>query len=140
MNIPYILLKEISFGDYGETGETDIISPTQQIEQKIAETEQRASAIETEISENSSIPDEEYRQKANELYEIWDEVLNELWAELKSTLPAEEMDTLTQEEVEWINNKENTISSIKSVSESEALRKAAELTKERVYVLFDKLS
>lgn len=148
MNIPYILLKEINSENHGETGENGITSPmqqaeqtspAQQIEQKITETEQRASAIEAEISENSDIPDEEYRQKLNELYEIWDEVLNELWTELKNALPSEEMDVLTQEEVEWINNKENTISSIRSVSEAEALLEAVELTKERVYVLLDRL-
>ena len=48
------------------------------------------------------------------------------------------MDVLTQEEVEWINNKENTMSSIRSVSETEALLEAVELTKERVYVLLDR--
>ena len=48
------------------------------------------------------------------------------------------MDVLTQEEVEWINNKENTISSIRSVSEAEVLLEAVELTKERVYVLLDR--
>lgn len=149
MNIPYILLKEINFENHGETEENGITSstqqveqasPAQQIEQKIAETEQRASAIEVEISENSGIPDEEYKQKLNEVYEIWDEVLNDLWTELKNVLSSEEMDVLTQEEVDWINNKENTINSIKNVSESEALMEAAEITKERVYALFDNLN
>ena len=62
-----------------------------------------------------------------------------MWADLKNTLPSEEMDVLTQEEIEWINSKENTINSIRNVSETDALIKAAELTKERVYVLLDRL-
>ena len=148
MNIPYILLKEINFGNYGQTETTssiqsaeqkEQISSTQQEKTKIEETEQQAVAIEAEISENTGISDEEYTQKLNQLYELWDKVLNDVWADLKNTLPSEEMDVLTQEEIEWINSKENTINSIRNVSETDALIKAAELTKERVYVLLDRL-
>lgn len=148
MNIPYILLKEINFGNYGQTETTssiqsaeqkEQISSTQQEKTKIEETEQQAAAIEAEISENTGISDEEYTQKLNQLYELWDKVLNDVWADLKNTLPSEEMDVLTQEEIEWINSKENTINSIRNVSETDALIKAAELTKERVYVLLDRL-
>lgn len=148
MNIPYILLKEINFGNYGQTETTSSVqnaeqkeqtSSTQQEKTKIEETEQQAAAIEAEISENTGISDEEYTQKLNQLYELWDKVLNDVWADLKNTLPSEEMDVLTQEEIEWINSKENTINSIRNVSETDALIKAAELTKERVYVLLDRL-
>ena len=142
------MLKEINFGNYGQTETTssiqsaeqkEQISSTQQEKTKIEETEQQAAAIEAEISENTGISDEEYTQKLNQLYELWDKVLNDVWADLKNTLPSEEMDVLTQEEIEWINSKENTINSIRNVSETDALIKAAELTKERVYVLLDRL-
>ena len=83
--------------------------------------------------------DEEYKQKLNQLYEIWDKVLNDEWAVLKNTLSSEEMDVLTQEEIEWINNKESTVNSIRNESETDSLIKATELTRERVYVLLDKL-
>lgn len=151
MDIPYILLKDINFEDYEETREPETTSPAQQAEQaeqisptqqtkiKVEEAEQQATSIETEISEHTGMPDEEYKQKLNALYELWDKVLNDVWADLKNTLSSEEMDVLTQEEIEWINNKENTVNSIKNMSETDALIQAAEITKQRVYVLLDRL-
>lgn len=163
MDIPYTLLKEINFGNYGEEGEAESvqqdgqisfvqqneqtapaqqeeqISPAQQMQQKIGETESQAAAIETEISVNVGLSGEEYKQKLNELYELWDNILNDEWAELKNVLPSEDMEALTQDEIDWINNKENTVNAIRNVSETDALMKAAEFTKERVYVLLDRL-
>ena len=148
MDIPYIPLKEINLEEGGETEDaettysepqTEQISPAQQVSSQIEETEQQASAIEAEIGENVNMSDEEYKQKLNQLYEIWDKVLNDEWAVLKNTLSSEEMDVLTQEEIEWINNKESTVNSIRNESETDSLIKATELTRERVYVLLDKL-
>ncbi len=148
MDIPYIPLKEINLEEGGETEDaettysepqTEQISPAQQVSSQIEETEQQVSAIEAEIGENVNMSDEEYKQKLNQLYEIWDKVLNDEWAVLKNTLSSEEMDVLTQEEIEWINNKESTVNSIRNESETDSLIKATELTRERVYVLLDKL-
>lgn len=148
MDIPYIPLKEINLEEGGGTEDaettysepqTEQISPAQQVSSQIEETEQQASAIEAEIGENVNMSDEEYKQKLNQLYEIWDKVLNDEWAVLKNTLSSEEMDVLTQEEIEWINNKESTVNSIRNESETDSLIKATELTRERVYVLLDKL-
>lgn len=148
MDIPYIPLKETNLEEGGGTEDaettysepqTEQISPAQQVSSQIEETEQQASAIEAEIGENVNMSDEEYKQKLNQLYEIWDKVLNDEWAVLKNTLSSEEMDVLTQEEIEWINNKESTVNSIRNESETDSLIKAAELTRERVYVLLDKL-
>ena len=146
MNIPYTLLKELNLGTASssaqnteQTGQTEQTSPAQQERSEIEETEQRAAIIEAEINANTGISAEEYKQKLNELYELWDKVLNDEWAVLKNTLSSEEMDALTQEEIEWINNKEAIVNSIKNTSETDALIKAAEITKERVYVLLDRL-
>ena len=148
MDIPYIPLKETNLEEGGGTEDaettysepqTEQISPAQQISSQIEETEQQVSAIEAEIGENVNMSDEEYKQKLNQLYEIWDKVLNDEWAVLKNTLSSEEMDVLTQEEIEWINNKESTVNSIRNESETDSLIKSTELTKERVYVLLDKL-
>lgn len=146
MNIPYTLLKELNLGTASssaqnteQTEQTEQTSPAQQERSEIEETEQRAAIIEAEINANTGISAEEYKQKLNELYELWDKVLNDEWAVLKNTLSSEEMDVLTQEEIEWINNKEATVNSIKNTSETDALIKAAEITKERVYVLLDRL-
>lgn len=148
MDIPYIPLKETNLEEGGGTEDaettysepqTEQISPAQQVSSQIEETEQQASAIEAEIGENVNMSDEEYKQKLNQLYEIWDKVLNDEWAVLKNMLSSEEMDVLTQEEIEWINNKESTVNSIRNESETDSLIKATELTRERVYVLLDKL-
>lgn len=137
IDIPYMLLSEIDFQDYGGLQEIEEISP---VEQKIKETEQQSNIIEAEIGDNANLSDEEYKQKWKELYELWDKTLNDIWTDLQNTLSSEEMDILTQEEIAWINSKENTINSIESISETDALIKAVELTKERVYVLIDRLA
>lgn len=130
-------MKEIDFQNHRELQEIEETSPA---EQKIKETEQQSNIIEVEISESINLSDEEYKQKLKELYELWDKTLNDIWTDLKNSLPSEEMDILTQEEIEWITSKENIVHSIENISETDALIKALELTKERVYVLLDRLS
>ena len=51
----------------------------------------------------------------------------------------EDMEALTNEELNWITEKEETVNSMTTLSEGEILAKAAELTKERVYELFNRL-
>lgn len=58
---------------------------------------------------------------------------------LQEALSSEEMETLIQEEMDWIQNKENIINTIKMQSVEEALKKAAEITRERVYDLLNML-
>ena len=57
----------------------------------------------------------------------------------QEALSSEEMETLIQEEMDWIQNKENIINTIKMQSVEEALKKAAEITRERVYDLLNML-
>ena len=47
---------------------------------------------------------------------------------------------MTQEELDWITGKENIINSAENPSAEETLIKVAEITKERVYELLDRLS
>lgn len=129
MTLPYVPLDEINTQDDNtevatETAtETQTLSIRQQAEQEIAETEQRAIAAET----------------GNEQYELWDDCLNRVWSYLKETLSLEDMEALTNEELDWITEKEETVNSMTTLSEGEILAKAAELTKERVYELFNRL-
>ena len=67
----------------------------------------------------------------------WDEELNVLWSYLKEGLSTDEMDALTQDELSWIASKESQVSFAES--EEEGLKLAAELTRERVYYLLDKI-
>ena len=124
MTIPYVPLEEINMQDNTEVAaETQMLSIRQQAEQEIKETEQKAVAAET----------------GNEQYELWDDCLNRLWSYLKETLSPEDMEALTNEEIDWITEKEETVNSMTTLSEGEILAKAAELTKERVYELLNRL-
>ena len=119
--IPYISLADIN--NQSDVAESGTSSFRQQAEQEVNETEQQASVVES----------------GNEQYEIWDRCLNDVWGYLQEALSSEEMETLIQEEMDWIQNKENIINTIKMQSVEEALKKAAEITRERVYDLLNML-
>lgn len=119
--IPYISLADIN--NQSAVVESGTSSFWQQAEQEVNETEQQASVAES----------------GNEQYEIWDRCLNDVWGYLQEALSSEEMETLIQEEMDWIQNKENIINTIKMQSGEEALKKAAEITRERVYDLLNML-
>lgn len=119
--IPYISLADIN--NQSAVVESGTSSFRQQAEQEVNETEQQASVAES----------------GNEQYEIWDRCLNDVWGYLQEALSSEEMETLIQEEMDWIQNKENIINTIKMQSGEEALKKAAEITRERVYDLLNML-
>lgn len=119
--IPYISLADIN--NQSAVAESGTSSFRQQAEQEVNETEQQASVAES----------------GNEQYEIWDRCLNDVWGYLQEALSSEEMETLIQEEMDWIQNKENIINTIKMQSGEEALKKAAEITRERVYDLLNML-
>lgn len=119
--IPYIPLADIN--NQSDVAESGTSSFRQQAEQEVNETEQQASVVES----------------GNEQYEIWDRCLNDVWGYLQEALSSEEMETLIQEEMDWIQNKENIINTIKMQSVEEALKKAAEITRERVYDLLNML-
>lgn len=119
--IPYIPLADIN--NQSDVAESGTSSFRQQAEQEVNETEQQASVVES----------------GNEQYEIWDRCLNDVWGYHQEALSSEEMETLIQEEMDWIQNKENIINTIKMQSVEEALKKAAEITRERVYDLLNML-
>ena len=117
--------------------ETGLSELKQQAEQEIAEIEEEDTELENELINLSGVSPEQYKEKLNGRYELWDEELNVLWSYLKEKLSADEMDALTQDELSWINEKEGQVSS--TASEEEGLELAAELTRERVYYLLDML-
>lgn len=124
MNIPYVSLSEIGSQTVAETTQPETSSYRQQAEESVKTAEQKASSALT----------------GSEQYEIWDNCLNEIWSYLQEALSSEDMDTLTQEELDWITGKENIINSAENPSAEETLIKVAEITKERVYELLDRLS
>lgn len=92
---------------------------------------------------NDSLTSSEINEKTREIYEWWDYSLNDVWKVLKQTKDDETMGALTAEERQWITMKEQAVAEIgkeytnKTMQEIAMNRKAAELTKERVYELME---
>lgn len=137
-DIPFISLATLTSEDMtSDNEETGLSELKQQAEQEITEIEEEDTELENELINLSGVSPEQYKEKLNGRYELWDEELNVLWSYLKEKLSADEMDALTQDELSWINEKESQVSS--AASEEEGLELAAELTRERVYYLLDML-
>lgn len=132
------------YNEAQEQGFSGYDKPSDIIDQVTATAEQAAD-IEKALNENT-LSQTEMNQKSAELYQIWDDLLNEIWSELKNTLTEERMSALTQEELQWISDKEAAITAAGAAYEGGSLqslvenRKAAALTKERVYVLLEVLN
>ena len=88
--------------------------------------------------QDATLSQEERETKAEELYQVWDNELNEVWDALNRLLSPEDMEALTAEELEWIAWKEEQ-AALAGAGMAGALR-AAELTRERVYVLLEYLA
>lgn len=121
------------------------ISPLRQ--QAIADVEaaaQKAAELDNILS-TQALSQSEMNQYSYEMYMTWDDALNLLWGYLKQSLPSESMDSLTSEEIDWIYDKEAQITAAGAEWEGGSMQPmaesltGAELTKERVYVLLDKI-
>ena len=103
--------------------------------------EEQSAALERDIQENASLTQADLNVKSQELYDMWDSMLNEVWETLKQTQDAETMEKLNVQEREWIAWKERQIREAGEEFEGGSLQpmvcaqKAAELTRERVYEL-----
>lgn len=137
-NIPFILLSTLNSENViSSNEETGISELKQQAIQEISKIEEEDTELQNEIGNLSGDLPERYKEKCNRRYELWDEELNVLWSYLKEGLSTDEMDALTQDELSWIASKESQVSFAES--EEEGLKLAAELTRERVYYLLDKI-
>jgi len=87
----------------------------------------------------------ELNVKAEELYQIWDGVLNQLWGEAKKRLPEAEFADLLQEQRAWIVEKEDEARKAGEEVEGGSMygmvvnSRAARVTEERVYELYELL-
>ena len=137
--------KELPFyGLYNEAAECgfssyDFVLP---LKEALATAEEQAAVIESAV-QNEPLSQAELNIKAQELYELWDSLLNWQWALLKQTLDTESMRALTAEELEWIAWKEAAVAEAGADVEGGSLdpcvtySKAAELTRDRVYELME---
>lgn len=95
--------------------------------------------------ENDDLSQTEYNQKAADLYNEYDRMLNALWSTLKQCLSKDEMDTLTASQREWIKKKEEAVASAGAEWEGGSMQpmveylRAANLTKERINELLQYL-
>lgn len=142
LEIPYTALSEVA----EELGLAEMVSPLkQQAIEEVEAASAEAEAIAYRL-DNDPLSQSELNQLSYEMYQIWDDALNVLWGYLKESLSEEEMTALTTEEIAWITEKESAIASVGAEFEGGTMQPyventtGADLTKERVYVLLEKLS
>lgn len=115
-----------------------------QAKDSAASAETWAASLEEEL-EKKTLTQAEMNEKSMELYQIWDSTLNMVWNVLKQTQDKEAMDALTEEERTWIAQKEQEAAEAGAEVQGGSMepllvnRKAAELTRQRVYELLELL-
>ena len=122
------------------TGEI-VDSPEIDVQGMLDAAEQDATALHKKLTEDPSLKQADMNALSQDIYQIWDDLLNELWEVLKDTLDEKTMQNLLEEQRAWITTKE---AEVKKAGEAYAggsmaplvsNQKAAELTKKRVYEL-----
>jgi len=112
------------------------------IDEMMAIVEEWAITIRASL-EHDDLNQAEMNEFAKELYDTWDHALNTLWKELKETLPEDEFAKLLEEQRAWITEKERAVEEAGKEYEGGSIyplivnMKAAEITEERVYELYE---
>lgn len=115
-----------------------------ELKEDVARTEEQAALLEASIR-NDPLSQMELTEKTDELYVLWDSVLNTTWQGLKKLLDEDTMASLTAEEREWIKEKEQAVADAGAEFAGGSMQamvmddKAAEMTKARVYELLELL-
>lgn len=114
------------------------------VKETVAMQEEVAASLEASM-EKDSLTQAEYNEKSMQLYAAWDYALNSTWNALKQILDENAMKELLAEQREWIAMKEQAAAEAGAEVEGGSMQpmlinlKAAELTKERVYELLERL-
>ena len=114
------------------------------IDDMMAATEEWALTIRASL-ENDNLTQADMNMKSMELYNTWDAALNTLWSELKNQLSEDEFAKLLEEQRNWIAEKEAAVIEVGAEVEGGSVyslvvnMKAAEITEERVYELYNLL-
>lgn len=117
--------------------------PAEYLQAELAATEQLAAEAEDALQAAQTQTD--MNLAAAELYRIWDDMLNTAWMYLKDGLDRDTMQQLIAEQVAWIQQKEAAAAAAGAAYEGGSMQgmavnlEAAELTKQRVYVLAEYL-
>lgn len=117
--------------------------PAELFRAELATAEQLAAQAEEALQ--AAMTQTEMNLAAAELYRIWDDTLNTAWMYLKQELEPAAMQQLTAEQLTWIAEKEDAAAAAGAAYEGGSMQgmvvnlEAAELTKQRVYVLAEYL-
>lgn len=136
------------YGLYNVTEESGFSSyplpdPAELLQAELAATEQLAAEAEEVLQ--AAMTQTDMNLAAGEIYRIWDDMLNIAWMYLKQELDEETMRQLTAEQLAWITEKEEAAAAAGAAYEGGSMQsmavslEAAELTKQRVYVLAEYL-
>lgn len=93
--------------------------------------------------QQDTLKQSEMNMLSQQLYELWDGVLNDLWSKLQSSLPDEAFDKLLDEQIQWIEDKEAAIEEAGKDFAGGSLYplitngEAAAITEARVYELYE---
>ncbi|MCB5711472.1 lysozyme inhibitor LprI family protein [Lactonifactor longoviformis] len=115
-----------------------------QYQEEIAQIESKCSEIYTDLQTNS-YSNAEMGQKCTEIYNLWDGELNKVYQELMNHISPQEQEALKSEEKAWIESKEDAVEALReeyqggTILVTEVPGKMAQMTKERVYELADRL-
>ncbi len=136
------------WGLYDPVAETGFASyplpdPAELFRAELATAEQLAAQAEETLQ--AAMTQTDMNLAAAELYRIWDDTLNIAWMYLKQELDQETMQQLTTEQLAWIAEKEATVAAAGAEYEGGSMQgmvmnlEAAELTRQRIYILAEHL-
>lgn len=136
------------YGLYDSVGENGfsshaLPSSAEVVQQELAWAETTAAQVEAELE--NAMTQMDMNLLSGDLYRVWDTALNTVWQQLKRELDADVMAQLTDEQLTWITDKEAAAAVAGAAYEGGSMQgmvislEAAELTKQRVYVLAEYL-
>ena len=113
------------------------------LKQTLTYSEEWAASLEESIMQDPNLTQADLNEKSQQMYEIWDSVLNEIWRILKRNLNSDDMKALTEEQLDWIAMKEASMKEAGAEVEGGSMygmivnQRGAKLTQERVYELME---
>lgn len=135
------------YGLYNENAQTGLrsTSPYEDVVAQIGYAEEAAAALKEKALTDSTMTQADLNDNAMYSYQVWDDVLNMQWRLLLDNLDEQTMEELTREQLAWIQEKEAAAEEAAaevgggSLSPIFYYGKAAEMTRNRVYVLAEYL-
>lgn len=117
---------------------------TEAADDYLADLEARSDALKASLHEEE-LTQSDMNRIAQELYVLWDDALNDLWGKLQDAMSDEDFDKLLDEQLQWIDDKEAAVTEAGKEVEGGSMyplvtnSKAADITEDRVYELYDLL-